>query len=113
VTTDSELANDRTFLAWLRTGIALVGLGFVVSKVALIVKQGTGGVSDQALYSGVGVLLVLCGGALVLFGYVQHANLAKVLRGDEALPPARWPRTIAVGAAAGSLLLSALIVITT
>ncbi len=30
-----ELANDRTFLAWLRTGIALFGLGFVVAKVLL------------------------------------------------------------------------------
>ena len=28
-----ELANDRTFLAWLRTGIALFGLGFVVSNL--------------------------------------------------------------------------------
>ena len=36
--TDSELANDRTFLARLRTGIALMGLGFVVAKVALIVQ---------------------------------------------------------------------------
>jgi uncharacterized membrane protein YidH (DUF202 family) len=111
--TDSELANDRTFLAWLRTGIALFGLGFVVSKVALIVKQGTGGVSDQALYSGVGVLLVLCGGALVLFGSAQHANLAKVLRGDDPVAPPRWPRTITAGAAACAVLLSALIIVTT
>ena len=35
---DTELANDRTFLAWLRTSIATMGLGFVVAKVALIVQ---------------------------------------------------------------------------
>ena len=110
---DSELANDRTFLAWLRTGIALFGLGFVVSKVALIVEQGTGGVSDKSLYAGVGVALVLCGGAVVIFGYLQHANLAERFRGDDPAPPPRWPRTIAVGAAAVSLLLSALIIVTT
>ena len=41
---DTELANDRTFLAWLRTGIALFGLGFVVAKVALMISgNGRGG----------------------------------------------------------------------
>jgi uncharacterized membrane protein YidH (DUF202 family) len=112
-TTDSQLANDRTFLASLRTGIALFGLGFVVAKVALIVERGTGGVSDQALYSGVGVLLVLSGAALVVFGCLQHANLAKVLSGDEQASPPRWPRTMTAGAVAGSVLLSGLIIVTT
>ena len=37
---NDELANDRTFLAWLRTGIACFGLGFVVAKVALIINPG-------------------------------------------------------------------------
>jgi hypothetical protein len=54
-----ELANDRTYLAWLRTGIALFGLGFVVAKVALIVQPDTKVLSDRGLYSGVGVLIVL------------------------------------------------------
>jgi uncharacterized membrane protein YidH (DUF202 family) len=30
--TDDELANDRTFLAWLRTSLALIGLSFVVAS---------------------------------------------------------------------------------
>ncbi len=111
--TDSELANDRTFLAWLRTGIALFGLGFVVAKVALIVKQGSGGVSDQALYSGVGIFLVLSGGALVVLGYVQHATLARVLRSDQEVSLRAWPRWITAGAVVGSLVLSTLILVTT
>src|SRR6478735_6350036 len=61
---DSQLANDRTFLAWLRTGIALFGFGFVVAKVALIVDPGNQGVSDKVLYTGVGVLMVLSRAAL-------------------------------------------------
>jgi putative membrane protein len=111
--TDSPLANDRTLLAWLRTGIALFGLGFVVAKVALIVEPGAGGVSDPALYSGVGVFVVLCGAALVLTGYSQHQNLAKLLDAEAGTAPARWPRAIAVAAAGGSLLLCALIIVTT
>ncbi len=113
--TDSQLANDRTFLAWLRTGIALFGLGFVVAKVALIVTPGSGGASDQSLYTGVGVLVVLCGAALVLVGYTQHASSARVLadRDGAKTAIARWPRTITAGAVVGSMVLSALIIVTT
>jgi uncharacterized membrane protein YidH (DUF202 family) len=66
---DSELANDRTFLAWLRTGIALFGLGFVVAKVALIVQPDATRLENKNLYSAVGVLIVLSGAALVVVGY--------------------------------------------
>jgi putative membrane protein len=111
--TDSQLANDRTFLAWLRTGIALFGLGFVVSKVSFIVQPGAGGASDEALYSIAGVLIVLCGAALVVVGFRQHATLAAILDAEAGTAPARWPRTVAIGSVIGALLLAALIVVTT
>ncbi len=108
---DSQLANDRTFLAWLRTGIALFGFGFVVAKVALLVDPGSGGVSDKVLYTGIGVLMVLSGAALVLFGYLQHARVARHLAPEEQAP--HWPRTIATAAVVGALVLSTLIIVTT
>ena len=57
--TDSELANDRTFLAWLRTGIAVMGLGFVVAKVALIVQPTGEAASNEWLYAVVGIMIGL------------------------------------------------------
>lgn len=33
-----HLANQRTFLAWLRTCVALIGLGFVVSRFGLLLS---------------------------------------------------------------------------
>ena len=49
---DNELANDRTFLAWLRTSLALIGLGFVsVAKVALIVQPTSATARHQGLYA--------------------------------------------------------------
>ena len=110
---DSELANDRTYLAWLRTGIALFGLGFVVSKVALIVQPDTAGVSDKALYSGAGVLIVLCGAALIAVGHHQHVSVARALRRDVETPRPRWPTMITAVALGGSLLLACLIVVST
>jgi putative membrane protein len=109
---DSQLANDRTFLAWLRTGISLFGFGFVVAKIAFVVDPGNQGVSDRVLYSSIGVLIVLSGAALVMFGYSQHANVAHALDPEKQASP-RWPRNIATGPVAGSLLLSTLIVVTT
>jgi putative membrane protein len=110
---DTELANDRTYLAWLRTGIALFGLGFVVAKVALIVKPDDAALSDQDLYSAAGVLIVLTGAALVVVGYLQHARVLTLLRTDDSTTGPRWPLTITVVAVVGSLLLSALIVVST
>jgi inner membrane protein YidH len=33
------LAAERTFLAWTRTGLALMGFGFVVARFALFLQQ--------------------------------------------------------------------------
>lgn len=78
-----ELANGRTYLAWLRTGIALFGLGFVVAKVALIIQPDTKGLSGKGLYSGGGVLIVLSGAALIVVGYFQHAGVLNVLKHED------------------------------
>src|SRR5450759_1824771 len=34
-----HLANERTFLAWIRTSIGIMAFGFVVEKFALFIKQ--------------------------------------------------------------------------
>ena len=34
------LAAQRTFLAWIPTGLALMGFGFVVARFGLFLKQG-------------------------------------------------------------------------
>ena len=33
------LAAERTFLAWIRTGVALMGLGFVVARFGLFLRE--------------------------------------------------------------------------
>src|SRR5918911_4946297 len=49
------LANERTFLAWLRTSIAIIGLGFVVARFSLflrefgfVLSQGSGNTNSSA-----------------------------------------------------------------
>jgi putative membrane protein len=34
-----HLANERTFLAWLRTGVAMVVFGFAIGRFAIAIRQ--------------------------------------------------------------------------
>jgi putative membrane protein len=37
--TRDHLANERTYLAWIRTSLALIGLGFVLARMGLFLRQ--------------------------------------------------------------------------
>ena len=41
-----HFAAERTFLAWIRTGLALMGFGFVVARFGLFLKEVAGGAPD-------------------------------------------------------------------
>jgi putative membrane protein len=56
--TANHLANERTFLAWIRTSVGLMAFGFVVVKFSLFVKQislliGGGDVAQNRGYSAI------------------------------------------------------------
>jgi putative membrane protein len=79
-----HLANERTLLAWSRTGIAIVGLGFVVARFAL------GGRSATALSTAFGVALVVCGGGLLAVALRNYLRMGEAIdRGDFRCSPMR------------------------
>jgi putative membrane protein len=61
------LANERTLLAWARTAIAIMGLGFVVARFGYVIRvvTGVGGAAPRGVSTAFGVVLVL-GGVLLL-----------------------------------------------
>lgn len=63
------LANDRTLLAYIRTGIAFSGLGFAVAKFAP-------GEKPTHLAQYLGIVMVIVGLAVTMIGYVQHHAVA-------------------------------------
>ncbi|MBV9355206.1 MAG: DUF202 domain-containing protein [Chloroflexi bacterium] len=72
-----HLANQRTLLAWIRTSIALMGLGFVVARFALFLRglAGAEGVTLSAtpgLSSWIGVVLVFTGVLAGVLGAVRY-----------------------------------------
>lgn len=93
------LAAERTLLSYIRTGLALMGLGFVVARFALFLKEfqllrphlspasQTPGMSHW-----LGTGLVILGVALNLFAVWEYRSLIYRLNaqyGGEGWPPAR------------------------
>jgi len=35
----NHMANERTFLAWCRTGISLIGIGFVIERFDVLIRE--------------------------------------------------------------------------
>jgi len=71
-------AAERTFLAWIRTGLALMGIGFAVSRFGLFLRQITAVESHLSTNSSTTGLSLWSGVALVLLGVV--VTLTSVLR---------------------------------
>jgi putative membrane protein len=69
-------AAERTFLAWIRTGLGLMGIGFAVSRFGLFLRQLS--VTESHLPSHSTGLSLWSGVALVTLGVI--VNLGAVLR---------------------------------
>lgn len=84
-----HLANERTFLAWVRTAIAIMAFGFVVVKFSLFVKQLSLLFSDRPIvvpakgFSGlIGFALVALGAVICVLGYLQYKKTERQLNNN-------------------------------
>jgi putative membrane protein len=80
-----HLANERTFLAWIRTSVGIMAFGFVVVKFSLFVKQIALLLNKQTPaqakgYSAVlGIVLVFVGMVTAILAYIRYKNVEKEL----------------------------------
>ena len=76
-------AAERTLLAWLRTGLTIIALGFVVSRfglfVRLLVTQTQGSSPPSPLSAGLGVAFVVVGTLAIGVSAVQHRRFIGTL----------------------------------
>jgi uncharacterized protein (DUF302 family)/uncharacterized membrane protein YidH (DUF202 family) len=108
------LAAERTFLAWIRTGLALMGFGFVVARFGLFLRElaAAGGGSPVAA-SGfslpLGTALVVIGVVVNIFAAVQHIRLVRVIHqgGQAAGNPSKLGLAVAFLLAAAGLAMAA------
>lgn len=86
-----SLANERTFLAWLRTSLALIGGGFAVDQF----------LPDLRWEWRAGLALgLLAAGVLCALRSVNHwVRCERAMRRGEDLPVSRFPALLSIGVA--------------
>jgi len=76
-----HLANERTLLSWVRTGVGLISLGIVVERAGSFVSAGTG--NTDRLSGLLGMVLTLLGCLALVLGTVQFVrNRRRISRGE-------------------------------
>jgi len=87
-----HMANERTFLAWIRTSIAVMAFGFVVEKFSLFVKEmayylGKEAAAPPRGYSSViGILLVGLGVLMGVLAFFRYKTVERQIDEDTYRP---------------------------
>jgi putative membrane protein len=96
-----SLANERTFLAWLRTGLALIGGALAVAQF----------ISRGSLRDVLAVALLALGGGVALRAVDHWSRCELAIREDRELPPSRFPAALALVVAFGAGALVAVVLV--
>jgi putative membrane protein len=88
-------AAERTFLAWLRTGLALMGLGFVVARFGLFLREIAPTTSSQVPSAGssrwFGIGLIVLGVVVTGVSFAEHvATVRRLNRGEAFVGRPTW-----------------------
>jgi putative membrane protein len=98
-----SLANERTFLAWVRTALAMVAGGIAADQFLTELNRGA--------RTGIALVLLL-GGALCAIRAVNHwVRCERAMRHSEDLPASSFPAVLAVGATLAALLVAGALVV--
>jgi putative membrane protein len=91
------LANQRTFLSWVRTSIALIGLGFAIERFSIFLQQfrliadpdTAGNVASSTVdeYSAlVGIGMIVVGTGLVVYALKNYLESNKTIASGKYAP---------------------------
>src|ERR687892_779622 len=91
------LANQRTFLSWVRTSIALIGLGFAIERFSIFLQQfqliaGTDAIGNSSSatayeYSAlVGIGMIIVGTSLIVYALKNYLDGNKTIATGRYMP---------------------------
>jgi putative membrane protein len=91
------LANQRTFLSWVRTSIALIGLGFAIERFSIFLQQfqliaGTDAIGNSSSatayeYSAlVGIGMIIVGTSLIVYALKNYLDGNKTIASGRYIP---------------------------
>ena len=78
------MAAERTFLAWIRTGVALMGFGFVVARFGLFLREvASNGEPTEPHHASlslpVGILLIALGIVVNVVAAIRHRRYVRAI----------------------------------
>jgi putative membrane protein len=84
-------AAERTLLGWIRTGLTIMGFGFVVARFGLFLSLLSAqrapltapAASPSHFSNGIGIALVLLGAVSMIFAAIQHHRFVLSLPVDD------------------------------
>ena len=91
------LANERTFLAWIRTALALIAAGIALEALNLPIQP--------ALRRVAAVILLLLGLVVPMLAWVTWGAVERALRRSSPLPGSKVALPVVIGVSAAALLL--------
>ena len=91
------LANQRTFLSWVRTSIALIGLGFAIERFSIFLQQfrliadpnATSNAASATAheYSAlIGIGMIVMGTALIVYALKNYLDSNKIIASGKYMP---------------------------
>jgi len=99
------LSLERTTLAWTRTALALMGFGFVVSRLGVFLRELRPGMPSSGRGQWLGLAIVCLGGVLQVIALVTHAQSVRRLRANADLPLRTFSPAMIVSAVMAGLTL--------
>ena len=86
-------ANERTFVAWVRTAIAIMAFGFLIAKFNLFLRIASESVATGSLPANsqifgniAGLLLIVLGGAMMVFATMHFRKTTLEIDAKEVRP---------------------------
>ena len=91
------LANQRTFLSWVRTSIALIGLGFAIERFSIFLQQfrliaGTDAIGNTSSataheYSAlIGIGMIIVGTSFIVYSLKNYLDTNKTIASGRYMP---------------------------
>lgn len=90
------LANERTFLSYVRTALALEGAGLAVAQFLTVI-------GSRRLRDAAGMLLISAGLAVIVAGFVRWKSVQAAMRIDAPLPTTAIPLVLTIVLGAGAV----------
>lgn len=113
-----HLANERTFLAWVRTGIAVMAFGFVIERFGLLLRElglkvGLSSNSSISYSKWLGIVVTILGMTVLIVALFNFVQVRRTIDEERYQPGLLFPIVLTCIASLIGLLLVIYLTIST